>query len=183
MDETELANGAKIKDEDAFEQLIDTYKPVIERFAYQFGVKQENIPDIVQETFIRIHRKSHQFHKGKFTTWVYQITLNVVRDQYRKQKRDRKLIDKARQSQLQTIKNSYYFEKQEHLFLHECIQKLDAKYKIPLILYYFHDKSYDEIALILSIKLSVVKTRIHRGKAKLKEIFETSIGEEVYQNG
>ena len=96
MDETELVNGAKIKDEDAFEQLIDTYKPVIERFAYQFGVKQENIPDIVQETFIKIHRKSHQFHKGKFTTWVYQITLNVVRDQYRKQKRDRKLIDKAR---------------------------------------------------------------------------------------
>lgn len=183
MDECEIVNRAKLKDETAFEQLIDTYKPVIERFAYQFGVKQENIPDIVQETFIKIHRKLHQFQKGKFTTWVFQVTLNVVRDQYRKQKRELKLIDKAKQNQLQTIQSGYYFEKQEHLFLHECIQKLDEKYKIPLILFYFHDKSYDEIALILKIKLSVVKTRIHRGKGKLKELFETSIGVEVYQNG
>ena len=80
-------------------------------------------------------------------------------------------------------KKGYYFEKEEHLFLHECIQQLEAKYKVPLILYYFHDKTYEETAEILKIKLSLVKTRIHRGKNKLKQLYEKTGGREVYMNG
>ncbi|WP_249871162.1 RNA polymerase sigma factor [Oceanobacillus saliphilus] len=183
MNEQEIIQRVKLNDEKAFEQLIDHYKPVIERFAYQFGIKQENISDIVQETFIKIYRKIHLYTKGKFSTWLYKITLNVTRDYYRKEKRSTKLMDRAKERQQGMHARGYYFEKQEHLFLHECIQKLDAKYKLPLILYYFHDKTYDEIALILNIKLSMVKTRIYRGKRKVKELYESTIGEEVYQNG
>lgn len=85
--------------------------------------------------------------------------------------------------QLVKQKRGYYFEKQEHFLLHECIHQLDLKYKSPLILYYFHEKTYEEIAMILKIKLSAVKTRMHRGKKQLKQIYEQSEGKEVYSNG
>ncbi|PAV28757.1 hypothetical protein CIL05_15880 [Virgibacillus profundi] len=183
MEEDEIIKLAKAKDEKAFEQLVNQYKPIVEKFAFQFGMEPEIIPDIVQETFIKIYRKIHQYHRGKFSTWIYQITLNVTRDYYRKRKREFNLIDKAKKTQIMEIQGGYYFEKEEHLFLHECIQKLDPKYKTPIILYYFHDKTYEEIAMILKIKLSSVKTRIHRGKMKLKEIYEQAEGKEVYMNG
>lgn len=182
-EEEEIIRLAKLKDERAFEKLVVKYKPVVERIAFQFGVNYEYIPDIVQETFIKIYRKIHQFHTGKFSTWIYQITLNVVRDYYRKTKRENNLIFKTKETQLAEQKQGYYFERQEHLFLHECIQKLDIKYKTPLILYYFHEKTYEEIAMILKTKLSTVKTRMHRGKKQLGQIYEQSIGQEVYLNG
>lgn len=183
MDELEIINRAKLNDEEAFEQLIEKYKPIIERFAYQIGVKDEDIAEIVQKTFIKIHRKLHQFVKGKFSTWLYQITLNITRDYYRKQKRESHLWNRAKEQQKQFHSSNYYFEKHEHVYLHECILQLDDKYKLPLILYYFHDRTYQEIAIILKIRLSTVKARIYRAKQKLKTLFEETINKEVYQNG
>ncbi|WP_164216529.1 RNA polymerase sigma factor [Virgibacillus sp. YIM 98842] len=177
MDE-KLIRRAKEKDESAFEEIIDTYKPVVERFAFQFGINHTHLADIVQETFIKIYRKLDQYHRGKFSTWIYQITLNTTRDFYRKQKREQALIQKSMEQEKENISAGYYFEREEHVLLHESIQQLEPKYKAPLILYYFHDKSYEEIGVILKIKLSAVKTRLHRAKRKLKKIYENEIGEE-----
>jgi len=180
--EDELIQRAKEKDETAFEEIIDTYKPVVERFAFQFGIDQTNLGDIVQETFIKIYRKLHQYHRGTFSTWVYRITLNTTRDFYRKQKREQALVQKSMEAQKRDPGNGFYFEKEEHLFLHECMQQLEPKYRVPLILYYFHDRTYEEIGIILHIKLAAVKTRIHRAKRKLKEIYEKEVGKEAIGN-
>lgn len=180
--ENELIQRAKEKDEAAFEEIIDMYKPIVERFAFQFGIDRTNLGDIVQETFIKIYRKLHQYHTGKFSTWIYRITLNTTRDFYRKQKREKKLLQKSMEHQKDILLGGYYFEREEHLFLHECMQQMEPKYKEPLILFYFHDKSYEEIGVILQIKLAAVKTRIHRAKLKLKEIYENEDGEEGIDN-
>ncbi len=170
MEDEELKRLANLDDEEEFGKLVETYKPIIEKFAFQFGISEEDVADVVQNTFLKIYRKLYQYHKGKFSTWVYQITLNVARDHHRRRKRDYKIFNRKLQEQEQSI--GYLFEKEEHLLLHEYLQHLDQKYKLPLILYYFHDKPYAEIALILKVKLSVVKTRIHRAKKILKDMYE-----------
>ncbi len=43
----------------------------------------------------------------------------------------------------------FTFEEEEHDVLHEAVKQLDEKYRIPIILFYFHDQSYEEIAIIL----------------------------------
>ncbi|SET33761.1 RNA polymerase, sigma subunit, SigY [Oceanobacillus limi] len=183
MDEGQLIQLVKEKDEIAFEMLVDKYKPVVERFAFQFGITPEYIPDIVQETFIKVYRKIHQYNTGKLSTWIYRITLNSARDHFRKQKRDQRLLSKAKEKQHMEEKYRFYFEKEEHIWLHECLQELDPKYRTPLILFYFHDASYEEIAAILKIKPSVVKTRLHRAKRLLKKEFEKFGIQEVYLHG
>ncbi|MEC5424908.1 RNA polymerase sigma factor [Virgibacillus sp. C22-A2] len=183
MEEEEMIRLAKLNNEEAFELLVEKYKPIIEKFSFQFGMNQENISDVVQETFIKIHRNLNQFHTGKLSTWIYQITLNVTRDYYRKRKRDINLLNKAKKSQLEIHKETLLFVKEEHVILHECLQKLKMKHKTPLILFYFHDKSYEEIAVILKIKLSLVKTRIHQGKKQLRELYDQYERKEVYVNG
>ncbi|WP_164668277.1 RNA polymerase sigma factor [Virgibacillus doumboii] len=181
MEEEDIISLAKAKDEQAFEWIVKKYKPVIEKFAFQFGIKQEYISDVVQETFIKVYRKIHLYHQGKFSTWVYQITLNVARDFHRRKKRNLNIMKNSVQLYDHSI--GYLFEKEEHLLLHDYIQKLEQKYKLPIILYYFHDKPYDEIAIILNIKLSVVKTRIYRGKKRLKQMYEPDLNEEVKKHG
>ena len=161
MEEQGIIEQAKQHDEQAFAEIVTMYKPYIERLAFQFGIRPDSIPDVVQETFLNIHRSLHQFERGKFSTWLYQITLNVVRDHYRRKKRQWKIFNKVTEDKKLWLPGYFY----------EAVKQLDEKYRIPIILFYFHDQSYEEIAIILKIKLSSVKTRMHRGRGKLKEAY------------
>ena len=61
--------------------------------------------------------------------------------------------------------------------LHEAIQHLDEKYRHPIILFYFHDMSYGQIAEVLNVPMSTVKIRMMRGKGHLKNALQISGGE------
>lgn len=183
MDEKEIIRQAKLNNEEAFEKLVIKYKPYIEKLSYQFGIQPENIPDIVQESFIKIHQNLNQFHRGKFSTWLYQITLNIARDAYRKKQRELRIINKAITNRKEQTVSHFYFENEAYILLHQAIQHLDEKYRIPLILFYFHDQTYEEIAIILDLKLSSVKTRMYRGREKLKQLYENLEREEAMTNG
>lgn len=183
MDEQWMIQQAKSHNQNAFEEIVNTYKTYIEKLAFQFGVRPDLIPDIVQETFIKIHLNLHQFQEGKFTTWLYQITLNVIRDHYRKKQREWRILKKAADEERIWLPKNFYFAEDNHETLHEAIKQLDEKYRVPIILFYFHDQSYEEIALILKLKLPAVKTRMHRGRGKLKEMYQKLERKEEEANG
>lgn len=183
MGASRMIEKAKMNDPDAFEGLVHMYQPYIEKLAFQFGIRPDSIADVVQETFIKIHQNLHQFEKGKFTTWIYQITLNVVRDHYRKKKREWRIFNKVAEEENLWLPKTFQFKEIEYATLHEAVKKLDEKYRIPIILFYFHDQSYEEIAEIMNIKLANVKTRMHRGRNRLKTIYEQIERKEGNPNG
>ena len=71
---------------------------------------------------------------------------------------------------------------EEERELHEAILKLDEKYRIPLILYYFQDLSYQQIADVLNISLSAVKTRLFRAKDGLKKVIANRMEVRAMEN-
>jgi len=182
MDEREIISLANNEDKASFEKLVMKYKPYVEKLSYQFGIAPEYISDIVQETFIKVYQNLDQFQDGKFSTWLYKITLNVTRDFYRKKQREKKIMNKAVNTQEKLVLGAYYFESDATLLLHLAIQELEEKYRLPLILFYFHDQTYEEIASILKSSLSSIKTRMHRGREKLKDQY-IKLEEEGDSNG
>ncbi|NEU31102.1 RNA polymerase sigma factor [bacterium LRH843] len=174
--EEQLVIRAKQGDDDAYGQLIEHHLKTVEKFAFQLGVDQVHVEDVTQEVFIKVYRFLHKHTHGKFTTWLYSITLNVVRDFYRQEKRHKKRADALKQ-----VTESSYVEHhfdEESKILHEYIQSLDDKYKIPIILHYFHDQQYQEIAEILGVSEGAIKTRMMRAKQQLKAKFE-KVGEQL----
>lgn len=174
MDEEKLIEQAKQGDLDAFHDLVEAYYPTVERFAYQIGSPPSQIDDVTQEVFLRVYRFLHKYSRGKFSTWLYKITLNISRDIIRKNNRDRKKVKKLSQ---QPTEGSQWMDKallkdMEHQYLHQLITNLDEKYRVPLILFYFQERKYQEIADILSVPLSTVKTRITRARGQLKAALE-----------
>ncbi|WP_409302448.1 RNA polymerase sigma factor [Peribacillus sp. SCS-155] len=180
MNEEELIKSAQTGDMQAFSQLVKQYSPVVERFAIQMGNRVDDIDDITQEVFIRVYRFIHQFSQAKFTTWLYKITLNVTRDFARKKTGHlKRILSLQKEPQEQPAYTEHFILRNEQdRKLHECIQRLDEKYRVPIILYYFHDRKYDEIAEILNQNLSTVKTRLLRGKEMLKKQLERMEGKE-----
>lgn len=178
--EDELIARAKQGDRQAFHDLVSLYYPIVERFAYQIGNPATQIEDVTQEVFLRVYRSLHQYSTGKFSTWLYTITLNISRDIFRKNKRNQEKIRKLSRQPLpsSTEIGDRLLKNAEHQQLHEVILRLKEKYRVPLVLFYFHEKTYDEIADILSMPTATVKTRVSRARKKLKIMLEASGGEE-----
>ncbi|HEX7064759.1 MAG TPA: sigma-70 family RNA polymerase sigma factor [Bacillales bacterium] len=181
MEEERLIQRAKDGDLEAFRELVERFLPVVERFAYQIGSPPAQIEDVAQEVFLRVYRFLNTYSSGKFSTWLYRITLNISRDMMRKNKREHDKVQKLYEQpapprppevEKQLLKND------EYRHLHNLIIGLDEKYRVPLVLFYFQEKKYDEIAEILSIPLATVKTRISRARRKLKELLEMTAGGE-----
>ncbi|MGX1192338.1 RNA polymerase sigma factor [Metabacillus sp. SLBN-84] len=172
MNDDELVRRAKKGNMSAFRELVEKYTPTVERFAYQLGNRRDDIDDITQEVFIRVYRFLDQFSKAKFSTWLYKITLNVTRDAARKRMSNMQKVFKIQNEPPMDYPEveSSVIQNEEDRVLHMCLQKLDEKYRIPIVLYFFHEMKYEEIAEIMSITLSAVKTRILRGKTMLKKI-------------
>lgn len=170
MEEAELIARAQQGDKEAYIELIRIHQQTVEKFAFQCGVHSNDLADVSQEVFVKLYRFLHQFKQDRFTTWLYKITLNTTRDYYRKEQRELAKEDKLNE-QRQTILLSaeddvLLFE--EDKLLHNAIQALDEKYRYPIVLYYFHELKYEEIAEVLNISLSTVKVRLLRAKEKLK---------------
>jgi len=170
LEEAELIARAQQGDKEAYIELIQIHQQTVEKFAFQCGVHSNDLADVSQEVFVKLYRFLHQFKQDRFTTWLYKITLNATRDYYRKEQRELAKEDKLN-AQRQTIFLSaeddvLLFE--EDKLLHNAIQALDEKYRYPIVLYYFHELKYEEIAEVLNISLSTVKVRLLRAKEKLK---------------
>ena len=175
MEELKLIELAQQGDKKAYEKLMKLHYRTVEKFAYQCGVYVDDIPDVTQEVFIKLFRFLHQFNRERFITWLYKITLNTARDYYRKERREtdkkeRLITDNQPIPAHSAERKVLMFE--EDQALHNAILKLDEKYRIPLILFYFQDLSYEQIADVLNITLSTVKTRLFRAREKLKVVID-----------
>ncbi|WP_026703101.1 RNA polymerase sigma factor [Salibacterium aidingense] len=158
---------ARSGNKEAFHTIVHTYYQTVQRFAYQIGVRPEDIDDVTQEVFLRVYRSLRSYSGGTFTTWLYSITLNTARDLMRKQKRQNRKIEKMRE----TTPNHTYETlnvSEEAMELHDLIRGLDEKYRIPLVLHYFHHQTYAEISEVTGTSESGVKSQVMRAKKKLK---------------
>jgi RNA polymerase sigma-70 factor (ECF subfamily) len=114
--------------------------------------------------------------KGKLTTWLYRITINQCRSRHRKKQpailsleetRDRGFdLPETRSSEL--AEESLMLE-EEYKKLVGAMGSLDGKHRSVLILRYFSDLSYDEIAQVLGIPLGTVKSRLNQAVRTLRE--------------
>lgn len=181
MVENELIELAQQGDQQAYGELIRLHHRTVEKFAFQCGVRVQDIPDVTQEVFVKLYRFLHQFQKERFTTWLYKITLNATRDYYRKE-----MKEAQKEVSLQGISPDHYIMKsaeekvlvfEEDRELHEAIQLLDEKYRHPIILFYFHDMSYEQMADVLNVPMSTIKIRLLRAKGHLKSALQISGGE------
>ncbi|MBV1756548.1 MAG: sigma-70 family RNA polymerase sigma factor [Dethiosulfatibacter sp.] len=170
-------------DIDAFEELISDNV----RFAYNIALKmlknKEDAEDISQEALIKAYKSIESFKMdSSFRTWIYRIVVNTCLDYIRKHKTTVISIDKS----IQTEHNEFQIEIEDHRpspdeiferkqtqkMVVEALNQLDDDFRTAIILRDIQDFSYEEISDILTCSLGTVKSRISRGRQKLREIIE-----------
>jgi RNA polymerase sigma-70 factor (ECF subfamily) len=151
-----------------FEKLVDLYYRDLYRFAFSLTRREADAADLTQQTFYIWARKGHQLRtlanvKGWLFTTLHREFLQTRRRQERvsDQPLSEEIIDQI------AVISADAVSKIDIRTMLELFDKIDPHYQAPLVLYYFEDLSYKEIAEVLEIPLGTVQSRIARGKMHL----------------
>jgi len=185
MDDLKIIESCLMGNADIFSHLIDKYKNMVYDLAYRMCNNSHEAEDISQEAFLRSYQALSRFNpQYKFSTWLYQVTLNIIRDRFKK-----KTIKSVSLDAPVTSNDSDYFHQPEdssynpeEIFtqqekarrIQQAILSLSVKYREVTVLRHFKDLSYIEIASILKIPSGTVKIRLYRAREKLKEMLKDS---------
>lgn len=164
----------KKEQEKEFKELLE---PIyVELFKFIFSLSKNKIltDDALQNTLVKAYENFYQLkEKEKFKSWIFSIGKNEVLDMFRKY--NRRLEDFLEEDILHklcitgsTTEEIFIKDETKDRIINE-IKKLKSIYKKIIILYYYHELSLDEIAIILQINASTIRTRHARAKKHLYE--------------
>jgi len=159
-------------DKSAFQLLVKRHKEKVRNIIYMTMNNSAMVDDIAQDVFITIYKNLKYFRfESLFTTWLYRITVNKCKDYIRRmnvRKIFSPLDDGFDVSEHQTPVENNDISK----IVMDAISNLPVKLKMPLILKDIEGFSYQEISETLNCEMGTVKSRIFRGREKLKEILQ-----------
>ena len=173
----EVAMQVQKGDIESFRILVERYEPKMTRYAKRFFFDGDEGKDLVQDVFIKAYVNIKSFDATRrFSPWIYRIAHNEFVNNIKRRQKDRDNVSVFDFDVLfphlvakETADDG--FNKTElRQMLDKSLNKLNEKYKEPLVLYYFEDMDYREIADILHIPISTVGVRLQRGRAMLKKI-------------
>lgn len=173
-----LAKQVQNGQTDKFSELVTRYESKLLRYAGKFLKDSEDKRDLVQNVFLKTYTNLQSFDAERsFSAWIYRIAHNEFINAIKKKGEVVSYwsLDTifpqpvAKDDPLREVNR-----KQDRQLLDESLDKLDAKYREPLVLFYYEEKDYDEISEILRIPKATVGIRLKRGRDKLKKMHEGS---------
>lgn len=153
-----------------FEHYYKEYHALVFRIAFSEVKSHTDADDILQEVFLRLLRYDPKFkNKEHEKAWMIRTTINLCKDFFKnKWNQNRVYIE---ESEINAAEKMYfkipYVKEDETLW---AVLALKERYRQPLYLFYYEDYSIKEIARILSMPESTVKTNLRRGKEAVREL-------------
>ena len=168
----------------AFEQIIHRYGANILGYLQRMCGSRELAEDFFQETFKRVHEKAHTFRGDNLKSWLFTIATHISINSLRQSKRLKfiSLNQKAEysdtdcevQSTTAIIDNSHNpseraaIEEQKEL-LRQAIQSLPERQRATLILAYYEQLTYPQVAKVMGCSVGTVKTQMYRALKTLAQ--------------
>jgi RNA polymerase sigma-70 factor (ECF subfamily) len=166
----------------ALKIIIERYSERLKHFTYRYTHCRMDSEDLVQETFMRVYRSKHRYKRiAKFSTWLYTIAFNLTKSHYKK----------AQRMKTTSLSNDYndddmdwelpdtnycpdveVDQKMSLQLIYDALEELPAEFKEAVVMRDLKQMTYDEIVQITGVPMGTVKSRINRGRARIKKILE-----------
>ena len=175
-------------DQAAFTRLVEAYQTPVYNLAYRMLGNMVEAEDAAQETFIRAYRRLDTYDPSrKFSSWLLAIASHYCVDVLRRRRMNYLSFDElppmVELSMPRTTQPEQVVVSQQQAdAVQKLLDTLPASYRTPVILRYWYDMSYREIAETMGVTESTFKTRLHRARAKLAKQAAVKTGGNVRQN-
>ncbi len=176
--DVEIVTSVLKGDVQSYALLIEAYQGPVFNLVFRMTGSYSEADDLSQEIFIRAYQNLRQFDQDKkFFTWLYTLGINLIRNH---------LKIKAKDAENHTMDHQFHepqtkgdpsgegeFPSEESMRrLDENMQKLPVDMREAIILKYYQDLTFEEVAAITGDSLSAVKMRVYRGLQRLKQLME-----------
>lgn len=176
MNEERLIQKASKGDASAFNELMAMHERRMYAVALRMCNNHEDAQDCLQEAMLRIFRAISGFKgQSSFSTWVYRITMNTCLDELRRRKNRPNtslddLLDSGWAPSDETdTPERHAVRSEKRRNIQQMIRELPEDMRSAIILRDIEGYSYDDIADILGANVGTIKSRISRGREKLRE--------------
>lgn len=174
--EPDVLNQVQKGSQEAFTQLVEVFQRPVYNLCYRMLGDVDEAEDASQETFLRVYKNIKNYdHKRPFSTWLLSIAAHYCIDQLRK--RRMVVISMDSIPYLDPPDGSpgpeasfYLMENQKRV--DTLLKTLNPHDRAAVIMYYWYDFSYEEIAQSLSLTISAVKSRLHRARISLAQTWQ-----------
>jgi RNA polymerase sigma-70 factor (ECF subfamily) len=156
-----------------WDEVVEQHSDRVYRLAYRLTGNPHDAEDLTQEVFVRVFRSLDTYRPGTFEGWLHRITTNLFLDQARRKQRIR--FDALSDERADRLRSSLptpdlaYTDQRFDDDVERALQALPPDFRVAVVLCDVEGLSYEEIARILGAKLGTVRSRIHRGRAMLRE--------------
>jgi RNA polymerase sigma-70 factor (ECF subfamily) len=171
-------------DQNVFAVLVERYKDAVQNLAYRMLGNVTEAEDVTQEAFVRAYTQLSTYKTmHKFSTWLLSIASHLAIDQLRRRRflalplDDVPFLEWIPDVVVSPEQSALQGEQQDEV--QKYLQKLPAKYRAVIVLRYWYDFSYEEIASALNLTQQLVKARLHRARELLARYMkQNQVGEE-----
>lgn len=160
----QIITRSQAGDQDAFAALFEQYKNLVYKTAYLMLQDVAEAEDALQEVFVLVYRSLPNFdpQKGAFTTWLHRITIRHCLNRRRKKQVDCQPLNEA------ILAAPPRAGTEDSEVIRQAIEHLTPKHRAVIVLRYYWDLPYNEIAQVLEIPLGTVKSRINQALKHLR---------------
>ncbi len=163
-------------DQEAFAAIVERHKTPLVRFLTALSRDRDRAEEVAQDAFVRLFELSDRYQeRGQFTPYLYRIATNLLRTEDRKLRR-RAILLKAfggnGTREVAPSPQTVCLQDELSLRLSEALSALPLRYRSPILLREMEGWSYTDIARAMSCGEGTVKSRIHRGRERLRRLLE-----------
>jgi RNA polymerase sigma factor (sigma-70 family) len=185
VDDAALVHRTLIGDQSAFTQLVERYKDPVYNLAYRMLGNQTEAEDVAQETFVKAYTQLGTYRDThKFSTWLLSIASHLAIDLLRRRRfvalplEDTPVVEWM--PDIGAGPEETALQEEQHDEMQRLLRQLPEKYRSVVVLRYYQDMSYEEIAAALHLTPALVKARLHRARELLARALKEKPGEEQF---
>lgn len=167
---------ARRGDKHAFNQLVQAYQRPVYNLTYRMLGNQQEAEDAAQETFLRAYASLRKYNADhKFSTWLFSIANHHCIDRLRKRRvtlvsyDDNPVLQNLEGMAPRPENSALVGEQRDEI--QRLVAQLQPEYRMPLILRYWEDYSYEEIAETLGLTVAAVKSRLFRARQQMAKLY------------
>jgi RNA polymerase sigma-70 factor (ECF subfamily) len=154
--------------QEPFERIVEEYQDRVFRLACSILRNEAAAEDAAQEVFIKVWKALPKFHgQSSLGTWIYAISRNTCLTRLKRQRvRETLPLEEAGAAAMPSRHGDSVGESE----IHALVDRLPEKYRRVLVMFYFEERSYEQVAEALALPMGTVKTYLHRAKKELASL-------------
>lgn len=164
--------GCRKGDSQCFSQLVDMYSSRCYGYFYRLTGNNDISDELLSELFVKLVEKIATYKGGSFESWLFRIATNIFHDFLRSKQRRKKLLNIRKElleAEYTEIKNSGDEQVDK---LQVQLKRLDTDTRELIMLRFYSQLSFKEMAKIRSEPIGTTLAKLHRGLKKLREIMD-----------